>query len=87
LWHYESLQKLIELIDIHDNEEMNCEGVDQGDPGRVIYNIDTLRSALDIALDRGKTMSNKNVDMLELLLKQIRIQFTVDSSNNKTNLF
>jgi hypothetical protein len=80
MWHYESLLKLIELIDLHDNEEMNSH-MDQADCGRIIYDIDTLRSALNIALDRGKSINNKNVDMLELLLKQIRIQFTVDSSN------
>jgi hypothetical protein len=60
---------LIELVESQNHDETL----------NIFYNIDALRSGLNYALDNEK-LFNKNPEHLELLLKQIKIQFSVDSS-------
>jgi hypothetical protein len=67
-WNANSLNKLIEISDKTHNEDM-------------IFNIEILKSALNIALGNGKNIEKKDVNILDVLLKQIRIQYTTDSSN------
>lgn len=77
-WAYNSLKKLINLIDNKDHEEIFSISI--LDHNGIFYNIDILKSALNIALETGKYLENKDIKVLDILLKQIRIQFTVDSS-------
>ncbi len=72
-WNYQSLKIIINSVE---NEDYFS-----SDSSSNLHNIETLKSALNIALDRGKFLTNKNSELLDLLLKQIKIQFTVDSSN------
>jgi hypothetical protein len=78
-WHLESLKTLIELTDTRDSDEMDIPMVDHN---RSFYNMDILKNALNLALDSkfSKLNEMKDVKVLDLLLEQIRIQFTVDSS-------
>jgi len=68
------LLKLIQIIDYRDNEESV-----EHENNKLFYNIRILRSALNIALDNSDYQTSKNDAVLELLLKQIKIQMTVDS--------
>jgi hypothetical protein len=71
-WNYHSLKVIINSVE---NEDYL-----NSDSSSNLHNMDILKSALNIALDRGKLLINKNSELLDLLLKQIKIQYTVDSS-------
>ena len=45
-----------------------------------LTHIETLRNALNLAIENGKLIENKDIKVLELLLKQIKFEYTVDSS-------
>jgi len=110
-WNFNTLTKLIELIDDRDNQEIliyskcNKDDVEMKhmlnlnlenslEKEKIFYNLDILRSAFNLALDfadKNKiTINNSNtnnkfclngeLNVIELLLKQIRIQLTVNSS-------
>lgn len=48
-----------------------------------MIHLETLKSALNLAIENEKNVLNKDIQILELLLKQIKFEYTVDSSKNK----
>jgi hypothetical protein len=75
-WSLEGLKILLST----DNKEE--EEIPLIDHNRSFYHIDILRNALNLALDSNinKSIETKDIKVLDLLLEQIRIQFTVDTS-------
>ena len=65
------LIKLIDIIDdLDEKEEKN------------LYDFDVLKSALNISLDK-RTIDLNDIQILDTLIKQIKIKYTVDSTSGK----
>jgi hypothetical protein len=75
-WNIKTLKKIIELMDKYDNENINKPITDFNN----FYNINILKNAFILALEMENEIENKELELLELLYKQIKIQFTVDTS-------
>lgn len=75
-----SLERLIDLIDGEDNEHIFNNNSAEKD--RIFYNNEILKSALILALQNNKAFYPSHIKLLELLLKQIKIKFTVDLSKS-----
>ena len=68
-----NLNCLIRLIDIIDD-------LDEKEDKKNLYDFDVLKSALNISLDK-KTMDLNDIQILDTLIKQIKIKYTVDSAS------
>lgn len=70
-----NLESLTTLIDITDSIENENEE-------KFLYNVDILKSALNISLE-GKNIDRNDLNVLDLLIKQIKIKYTVDATSGK----
>lgn len=70
------LEILINIIDNYDNNEEN-ECFDMKE--KCLYDVDVLQSALNLSLEK-KHIDLCDIKVLDLLIKQIKINYTVDSS-------
>ena len=68
-----NLNCLIKLIDIIDD-------LDEKEDKKNLYDFDVLKSALNISLNK-KTMDLNDIQILDTLIKQIKIKYTVDSAS------
>ena len=76
--HYltkDCLMKIIEVIDRKSLEFLYKEN-------KIIL-LDSLKNALNLAIDYGKVIEYKDIQVIELLLKQIKFEYTVHSSRIK----
>ena len=67
--------KIIEVIDRKSLEFLYKEN-------KIIL-LDSLKNALNLAIDYGKVIEYKDIQVIELLLKQIKFEYTVHSSRIK----
>ena len=72
-----NLESLTQLIEIADTGEMENENEE-----KFLNDVDILKSALNISLERNK-IDQYDIKILDLLLKQIKIKYTVDATSGK----
>ena len=72
-----NLESLTQLIEIADAGEMENENEE-----KFLNDVDILKSALNISLERNK-IDQYDIKILDLLLKQIKIKYTVDATSGK----
>ena len=72
-----NLESLTQLIEIADTGEMENENEE-----KFHNDVDILKSALNISLERNK-IDQYDIKILDLLLKQIKIKYTVDATSGK----
>ena len=68
---------MTQLIEIADTGEMENENEE-----KFLNDVDILKSALNISLERNK-IDQYDIKILDLLLKQIKIKYTVDATSGK----
>jgi hypothetical protein len=74
-WNITGLKRLVELVDKKDHDEIDTPVLFHN---KNFYNIDILKNALNLALN--STNEIRDIKVLDILLDQIRIQHTVDTS-------
>jgi hypothetical protein len=66
------------MIEYIDQKELRYLYLD-GQENKIIH-LETLKTALNLAIENEKNVENKDIQVLELLLKQIKFEYTVNSS-------
>ncbi len=69
---------MLKVIEYIDQKELKLLYLD-GQENKIIH-LETLKTALNLAIENEKNVVNKDIQVLELLLKQIKFEYTVNSS-------
>jgi len=79
-WHIETLKELVKAIEIKDSENLDKDKYNEGEHKGNFYSIDVLKRGLVLAIEEGKSIENKDYNLLDMIINQIKFQFVVDTS-------